>query len=75
MRISAPLTRRPKKQAEVIQCVTRTSKVCRRRRVPARAVVSVAGAESATRESYHFGRLQASLTLSHVEIHYRHGDG
>ena len=61
MTISVPLTRRAKKQAEVIQCVTRTSRVCRRRRVPIRAVVSVAGTESATRECYHFRWLHARI--------------
>ena len=54
MTISVPLTRRAKKQAAVIQCVTRTSRVCRGHRVRLWDLVSVAGTESATRESYHF---------------------
>ena len=41
MTISVPLTSRARKQAVVIQCVTRTSRVCRGHRVRIREVVSV----------------------------------
>jgi hypothetical protein len=59
MTISAPLTSRARKQAVVIQCVTRTSGVCRERGVGVRTVVSWAGAESDTRRLYHFQLLRA----------------
>ena len=52
----------------VIQCVTRTSGVCRDRCVRVRAVVSRAGAESDTRGLYHFGLLRAHCSVPYCSV-------